>query len=340
MYKFKAAVIGLGNIGLMYDLEPQRPHPSSHVLAYEQSDAFQLVCGIDSDDSKAAVLNKFSPKAKFIRSFDEALDSGELDGMDVISICTPPATHMNILEKLIVRGAGHVLFCEKPLVSNIAEAERLRRLILEHGNVTVVPNISRRWNTGLREISSVISNGGFGNLEKINIRYTRGIYNTGTHLFDLLKMWSGSPIKKVMVLGETMTSAYPEHSYNFFFELESGVTGYAEAVDDSQYYLLEIDLYLSEGKIEMRNSGDDIGYYRIGRHHLFDGFHELVFEKDKKNLLRDACLKNAIENIGQVLKQSGVPFCTAEDAFYPLYVADALERSFVHERSEEEVNYE
>lgn len=339
MDQFKAAVIGLGNIGLMYDLEPQRPHPSSHVMAYEISDVYQLVCGIDGDDGKAAVLNRIAPEAKFIQSLDEALDSGELEGMDVISICTPPATHMNILEKLIVRGVGQVIFCEKPLVSDIAEAEGLKRLILKHGNVTVVPNISRRWNTGLREIGAVIADGSLGSLEKINIRYTRGIYNTGTHLFDLIKMWSGSLIKKVIVLGETATSSYPEPSYNFFFELEGGVTGYAEAVDDKRYYLFEVDLYLSKGKIEMRNSGDDIRYYGIGRHHLFDGFHELVFNKERRNLLSDACLKNALENIGQVLKKSGRPFCTAEDAFYPLYVAEALKRSYMYKRSEE-VTYE
>lgn len=334
MDPFKAAVIGLGNIGLMYDLEPQRPHPSSHVLAYEQSNVYQLVCGIDSDNSKAKVLNSFAPKAKFMQSLDEALDSGELDGMDAISICTPPATHMNILERLIVRGAGQVLFCEKPLVSNIAEAQILKQLILEHGNVTVIPNISRRWNTGLREVSAAIADGSFGILEKINIRYTRGIYNTGTHLFDLLKMWSGSPIKEVMALGATMTSSYPEPSYSFFFKMENGVAGYAEAVDDSRYYLFEVDLYLSGGKIEMRNSGDDLRYYRTGRHHLFDGFHEPVIEKERRNLLGDACLRNAVENIGQVLKNSGRPFCIAEDAFYPLYVADALERSFIYKRAE------
>lgn len=335
MGKYKAAVIGLGNIGLMYDLEPRRPHPSTHVFAYEQSSEFDLVCGIDGAGEKRKLFHEIACGASFYPDLDSALESGILADIDVVSICTPPDTHLDILLNLVRRHTGRILFCEKPIVSNIAEARRLMDELKSRREVMVIPNISRRWNSGLRKVTDIIRAGESGRLEKIHVRYTRGIKNTGSHLFDLLRMWADSPIRHVSVLGETRTSVLPEPSYSFCFELENGVTGYAEAVDDSHYYLFEIDLYLSNGKIEMRNSGDDVIYYRTAGHHLFNGFKELAACDRESGLLQDACIKNAVENIAKVLEGKEEANCMLQDAIYPLYVAEKLEESFKNKRMEE-----
>lgn len=327
MKKYKAVVIGLGNIGLMYDFEPQRPKPSSHVFAYKESDAFELICGIDGDYNKEKILQKVAPEALFFDSLSSALKTNILEDADVISICTPPPSHFELLSKLIIYGVGKVVFCEKPIVTDLIQAKKINEMVQEK-KVTIIPNISRRWNNGLRKIAGVIENKVYGRLEKINIRYTRGIYNTGAHLFDLLRLWTGETIRKVMTLNETYTSAGSEKSYSFYFELKSGITGYAEAIDDREYYLFDIDLYFSSGKIEMRNSGDDVFYYGLKNHHLFDGYKELVMVKHETNLLSDACIKNAVNNIAGVLSGKEKPNCQIYDAIYPLYVADALEKSY------------
>lgn len=335
MARYKAAVIGLGNIGLLYDLELQRPHPSSHVVAYRMSSAFDLVCGIDDDKGKSSLLQSNSSKALFFSSLDDAISSDVLTNVDVVSICTPPDTHLDILFKLIHLQTVKVIFCEKPVVSNLDEAKRLLSELDYNKDVIVVPNISRRWNKGLRKVSDIIESGELGKVDKIHIKYTRGIDNTGTHLFDLLKMWTGSRIRRVQVLGETRTSAFPEPSYSFYFEMESDVTGYAEAIDDTQYYLFEIDLYLSNGKIEMRNSGDEVIYYCVKNHHLFSGFKELYDYRRESGLLQDACMKNAIDNIANVLDRKEEIYCNIEDATYPLYIADKLRKSYIGKRMEE-----
>lgn len=323
---YKAAVIGLGNMGMLYDLEPQRPHPSTHVFAYEMSFGFRLICGIDSDERKKEILHDVSVEAMFYSSLEEAISTGILNDVDVISICTPPSTHLDILLKLIELGIGKILFCEKPVVKEMKEADELIKAVRE-SDVIVIPNISRRWNTGLRQVRELIESKKHGALEKINIRYTRGIYNTGAHLFDLLKMWTGSPIQRVFTLGKTKTSAYPEKTFSFYFEQCDGVSGYAEAVDDRKYYLFDIDFYCTEGKIEMRNSGDDIRFYMTAPHHLFQGFCELSLDSSKSKLLNDACIKNALDNIYRVLENREEPYCSLMDAIYPLHVATALERS-------------
>ena len=324
---YKSAVIGLGNIGLLYDLEPQRPHPSTHVAAYEMSPDFQLTCAIDNDKAKESILHKLSPGAVYLSDLDEGIKSGLMKEVDVVSICTPPSTHLDILLKLIDSRIGKIIFCEKPVVANADQACRLIKAVSDSG-IVVIPNISRRWNTGLRKVARILESNELGKLEKINIRYTRGIYNTGAHLFDLLRMWTGSPISEVMTLSETNTSAHPERTFSFWFKQKDDVTGYAEAIDDRSYYQFDIDLYCSAGKIEMRNSGDEIRYYSTSQHHLFADFEELKIVSCETDLLKDACIKNAIDNIKGTLDGKEEPGCKLEDAIYPLHVAKALEESY------------
>ncbi len=323
---YKTAVIGLGNIGMMYDLESQRPHPSTHVRAYEMSSEYSLICGIDADVKKKDILHDLAPSAEFFSSIDDAMAKGVLNEVDVVSVCTPPSTHLEIIKNLIASKIGRVIFCEKPIVENLAEAEELREMVQKSG-ITVVPNISRRWNTHLDDVKDWVISKRFGDLEKINIRYTKGIYNTGAHLFDLLRMWTGNDIKRVMTLGETKTSAYPEKSYSFYFMLEDGATGYAEAINDENYYLFDIDLYFQNGKIEIRNSGDDIICYKVADHHLFGGFKELSPDYSVTDALQDNCMKNSVMNIYEYLNGNEELKCRLEDAIYPLYVAKALEES-------------
>ena len=152
---FKAAVIGLGAIGLMYDFEPQRPHPSTHVLGYESASDFELKCGIDADIEKKNILHKVSPKADFFPSLEDAIKNGALDDVDVIRIGTPPDSELEILLNIINAGIGKVVFCEKPIVVDLGEAKKLVDIVKETGTI-VVPNISRRWNLVLRQVTDFI----------------------------------------------------------------------------------------------------------------------------------------------------------------------------------------
>lgn len=332
-----AAVLGLGKIGLMYDFESGRSAPASHVLAYHLDKAYALVMGADLDTRREACLRKAAPEAAY---YSEAKAGLRRTQPDVISICTPPKLHLSQIEAIFdTVQQPRLIFCEKPLAANRAEACAVRALCAKYPQTVVVPNISRRWSTGLRKVRDACQSGEYGRLQKIHVRYTRGIYNTGAHLFDLLHMWTGQKIKAVQVLKKVSTSSELENepSYTFFFGQENGVYGYAEAMDDRQYYLFEIDLYGSGGKIEMRCSGDEVRYYRTAPHHLFAGFEELQMVREDLHLLSEPLLARAVRNFAGVLAGTEQPACRIDDAIYPLCVAEALERSYRNE-SEEKVD--
>ena len=332
MKKYTVVVIGLGNIGLFYDFEPQRLHPATHVMAWEQNPEAELLCGVDRDTSRAMKLREVAPLCNFSESISEAVASYR---PDIVSICTPPQFHLSNIEEVFAAGSPRAIFCEKPLAKNLDEAARIKRLA-EDRKCLVVPNISRRWNSSLRGVFRKIADERYGRLQKIHVRYTRGIYNTGAHLFDLLRMWTGKKIDLVQTLKKVPTSSESEgeESFSFFFEQSDGIHGYAEAMNDEFYYMFDIDLFFESGKIEMRDSGNRLLFYGVGTHHLFEGFKELRLETEDKDIFHESCMKHATQHIVDVLKGRERPCCTLGDAVYPLQVAMAIEKSSRTKRRE------
>ena len=111
MNRYKAAVIGLGNIGMMYDMDEKRYHPASHVFAYKDLERIDLICGVDLNDDKKEILKDVSPNSLFFYSFEEAIESGEIRNADIISICTQPSSHLQLLKKLIDRNSLRETHC-------------------------------------------------------------------------------------------------------------------------------------------------------------------------------------------------------------------------------------
>lgn len=334
MTQYSAAIIGLGQIGLMYDFDPKREKPSAHTLAYELHPRVTLVAAADIYSDKKENLAQVAPSAKF---YQDMHDMFRECPVDIISICTPAAHHLTAITTVLQLSSPRIIFGEKPLVTDLEQVFQLREL-LKLSNCLLIPNLSRRWNSGMRRIKEHIQSNQYGELQKIHVRYTRGIFNTGAHLFDLLRWWAGT-IESVQVMEKVITSAEldGDSTFTFNFKMNNNITGFAEAFDDQQYYLMEIDLYFVRGKIEFRNSGDDVFYYQVKEHHLFSGFKSLYLERHEPNLLSESNFKNAIEHLVQVLDGAEQPICTVKDGIYPLYVAEALVKSYNNDGSIEKV---
>ncbi len=334
MGRYKAAVIGLGQIGLTYDFDPKRERPSSHSLAYQLNPCFELIAASDKRREQGNALRKIAPNVKFYQSMDELLQN---HAVDVISICTPPAHHLPAVRSILEKSRPKVIFCEKPLVSSVEQAILLKNQ-LRNTDCLLVPNLSRRWNSGMQRVKTHLFSEKYGVLQKIHARYTRGIHNTGAHLFDLIHWWAGH-IDKVQVINKVKTSSdnNSDPSFTFTFRSSEKISGFAEAFDDEQYYLFEMDLYCSQGKIEVRNSGDDVFYYQVGEHPLFSGFKSLHLERHESGLLQEANLGSAVNHLVKVLDGLEQPVCTVDDGIYPLYVAETLLRSCNNNCSVEKV---
>jgi predicted dehydrogenase len=322
---YQAAVIGLGNIGLQFDI-PRKATPQSHTLAYHLNPDIDLVAAVGVRQEQGDRLAQIAPEARFYMDLTAMLNSHRLD---VISICTPQHIRLELLRTVFEHSDARIVFLEKPVATSIQEAEAIAALAKLYDR-TVVVNLSRRWSEGAARIREAVQSGRFGKLKKIHMRYTRGIYNTGSHMFDLVRYTTGS-IDQVRVLQQIPTNLdeREDWTYSFTFTLEGGaVTGYAEAFDDRDFLIFEIDWYLEQGKIEMLKSGDEIRFYEVEEHPVQKGLNHLVLSESETGMLsRSSNISNAVAHLVDILKNGTTPISTLEDGIYPLYAADALIRS-------------
>ncbi|MCD1260839.1 Gfo/Idh/MocA family oxidoreductase [Paenibacillus athensensis] len=319
-------IIGLGQIGLLYDLDPLRHKPSSHTTAYLDSERFRLVAAADIHQGRESLLRGFDDSVRFYTQVTAMLQD---HAAEVISICTPPDNHLALIREIISTTSTKLIFCEKPVVANLDEARSLHELMQTTGCM-LIPNLSRRWNKGMQRIYEALRQGAYGELQRIHLRYTRGIYNTGSHIFDLVS-WFAGRLQSVLVIDQVPTSADHEgdSSFTLHFTTERQVSGYAEAFDDRYYYMFEMDLYLTRGKITILESGNKVRYERVGEHQLFSGFQSLHLDKFDDNLLHDSTLKHAMEHIADVVDGKQQPVCTLKDGLHPIFIAEAVQRSYL-----------
>src|SRR4051812_27987069 len=107
-----------------------------HVRAYTKTPGIDVVAVADTHLSKAEQLAA-SVGAKACVDLDDVL---ALD-TDVISVCTPPASHADLTVRALEAGQ-HVL-CEKPVALTLADTERIRRAAQAGDRVGMIGHVSR-----------------------------------------------------------------------------------------------------------------------------------------------------------------------------------------------------
>lgn len=105
--KVKVLVVGLGNMG------------ASHASAYHRLDGFEIV-GLMSRSIKSKTIPEELAGYPLYEDFDEALREAK---PDAVSINSWPNTHVEYALKAM--DAGCHVFMEKPLATNIADAEKV-----------------------------------------------------------------------------------------------------------------------------------------------------------------------------------------------------------------------
>ena len=142
---YKAGIIGCGFIGVKAS--------DSHCIAYELCpDIEERIVSVDPVED-----------AMFSRTSD-------IDGLglDIISVCTPPETHLEIVRELChFETPPRAIWLEKPIATSMFDAEQIIGEVAK-AQIQLVVNHQR-------------------NFMAPTFRFSRGILNTGTHMFALLE---------------------------------------------------------------------------------------------------------------------------------------------------------
>jgi predicted dehydrogenase len=175
------------------------------------------VCASTPERGKAAA-ERFGVE----RAYESAQELAAADGVDVVHICTPNSSHYALAD-LALRSGKHVV-CEKPLATNVRDAEALARTARDSGLIGAVPFVYR-YHPMAAEARARVQRGDLGPVRLIHGHYlqdwlsgaadnnwrvdpalggpSRAFADIGSHWCDLVEWVTGHRISEL--IGETQT---------------------------------------------------------------------------------------------------------------------------------------
>jgi predicted dehydrogenase len=252
--RINALIIGCGDIGAGYDFDLE-DMVWTHAKAYSSKSEIKLHL-FDEDILKARfVADKY--KAEVF----ESLSAEDYTAFDLLSITTPTVTHFHYLQQTI--GKVPVIICEKPVVSNSADAEQLHKLY-EKGGSKVLVNYMRRFQPAYKDAKTMINEKrDREGLRQIIVKYKRGFLNNAGHAIDLLEFF----FDERLYLHDLKMSAVVFDAFEYDPTL-TGTLHFAgcslsfNGVKNVSYAVFDIELFFGSSKVVICHSGDEIRYYQ------------------------------------------------------------------------------
>lgn len=195
---FRAGIIGLGFIGggdqFSGDRLGQRvvDLDGNHREALSNHPRVQLVAGSSRD---AGRRERFAQRtgAKTYADWREMLTNEKLD---IVSVASFAPNHAEMVVACAESGV-RAIFCEKPIATCLADAERMIAACRASGSLLVI-NHNRRFHPQFRELQRRIVAGDLGELTGVWLQWGTGrLGNVGTHFIDAAMMLTGRRVQAV-----------------------------------------------------------------------------------------------------------------------------------------------
>jgi predicted dehydrogenase len=203
MSTYTCAVIAAGSQGWV--------HARGYLAAQALGARLAAVADTDAD-----VARKLADDLGIPAAFDNHLELLETERPDVLSICTPPGTHLEIARAAVDAGVKAV-HCEKPMATSYADALEMHRLATAAG-VQLTVNLQRRFEPVHRFAREQIAAGVIGDVISIE-GYCPNLPDWGAHIVDLLLFYRGDRAPS-WVMGQVDVSVN-RYVYGAFAETSS-----------------------------------------------------------------------------------------------------------------------
>lgn len=260
---YRAAIVGLGQVGLLFDLDARRSGVWTHFTAYERlAKYFDLVAVCDPDSDRVALARQRRPSLLGYADMVEMLDR---ETLDVVSLCTPPALHADQVQRCA--GRVRAVICEKPLSVTAVEAEGAVAACEAAGTWLAV-NYYKRFAARIPAARRALAEGRVGRVKIVNALFSGPLDAVGSHMFDLLRFLLGeiTPVGRPTVAGDRWSLA---------FLSGEGAIVQVQNAGPREEFVFECDILGDAGRLRLLNNGSDLEFYRYHESPRYSGYREL-----------------------------------------------------------------
>jgi predicted dehydrogenase len=253
----KCMIIGLGQIGMGYDLELDSAKVVyTHTRAFSMHPAFELVGAVDPAETQRNLFHQHFGCPAYA-DIGRAL---QVQTPDVVVIASPTALHSTTLKEVLAHSSPIAILCEKPLAYNLAEAREMVEAC-DRAGVKLFVNYMRRADPGAIEIKRRIESGEITMPIKGVAWYSKGFLHNGSHFFNLLEFWLGAFVSsKMLDSGRLWEGQDPEPDVQV--EFERGKVVFMAAWEEAfSHYTVE--LLSPAGRLRYEQGGESIAWQPI-----------------------------------------------------------------------------
>jgi predicted dehydrogenase len=185
---YRVGIIGLSGISIAKPERSAGPYrsflPHSHVSAFKASPATEIVAVCDVFQPAIDRFRETWGEANAYTDFNEMFANEQLD---LVSIVTPDHLHADCFVAACEAGVKGI-FCEKPISTNLEDADRMIAAA-ETSGAKVVVNHTRRFDPYYRHAKWLIERDAIGSIEQVvgTMGGERAmLFRNGTHVLDTM----------------------------------------------------------------------------------------------------------------------------------------------------------
>jgi predicted dehydrogenase len=320
---YRAAVIGCGRIGATMEGDPNRIKPATHAGAFSVSPLTKLSALVDTTPAQ---LERAQSIFAGVPAFSDPEVMLQKCQPEIVSIATPPDQHRSAVE-LCARHGVAAIVCEKPIALTPSDGEAMIEACRQAGSLLFI-NHTRRFDRLLQQTGAQVQKGEIGELFHGSCYYTAGLYNTATHLVDMLRFLTNREFEWVSALPESRFSA-PEGDLNVngWLMCEDGVPISLQAMEVKHYAIFEAHLYGSRGAATVDRFGYSVEWSRVVDCPDFQGYKEIDRVQKERVGSSRSFFADLVEHVVDCLEGKAQPLSTGEDGLAALRVLTALKDS-------------
>lgn len=293
------ALIGLGNIALLYDYNKSTSSSLSHAKGIFLHEKFNLKYCVDINNQNESKLRELFPDVVFSTNLNILEDKSDID---ILVIATPTNTHFEILEKMKQNENIKVFFIEKPLFDNLSDFFKIDKVLQDK----ILINYIRNFEPNIIELKKDIKDSK-SEIEKIVFTYTKGFKNNGSHFISLLNfLFEKSSYKSSKIIKE-IEALENDPTYDLFLELEykeKNIPIYFIGLDHNNYAVFNIELYFSNKRLVLNDVEKSIKSYFVRPDKDYPTYNVFSEEFNKIDLEYDNIMYHAYEYIYNKLESN------------------------------------
>ncbi len=246
---FSVAIIGLGNIGQLYDLNlPKDEFVHTHARAFDLHPSFNLVSGIDPSPNLREIFESNYPAKAYTNL--KAMTGAQAP--EIFIVCSPTETHLPVILEIIESYEPLAIVCEKPLAYRHDDALKIVELC-QSKDIQLFVNYPRRADPGVMAVKTLLESNGIKKPVKAIVWYSKGLIHSGTHFIDILNFWLGNAVS-VTPISEPMRISDVDVEIDLQMGFEDGVA----------YFLVSTNHDLPHFSVELINENSRLRYENSG----------------------------------------------------------------------------